>query len=105
MSEQTPFDWEGSGKNRRDASLNKVEREPFKRLIARFIDQLLPGEYSSETIRNAAQAAGIRPHHFNAWGAAIMAAIKRKTLLPTSDYRASHAPAKHARRIRIYIKP
>lgn len=98
---QGEFSWD-DGPTRRDRALEQVEQEPFRTRIAVLIDNLDPGHYTGETIRELAELYGIRPHHFNAWGAAIMAAVRRGALTPTGSYSAAKAPKKHAHRNPVY---
>lgn len=88
----------------RDEALAAVEREPFRARIAAFIDGLPPGKYTGEQIRDRAERVGIHPHHFNAWGAAIMGAVRRGMLLSTGEYEPASAVQKHAHRNPVYLK-
>lgn len=61
-------------------------------------------QVTGEDIRRALVAAGIVPHHHNAWGSLIRVAIHRKLLVPTGSYRAMSAVKSHARRTPIYMR-
>jgi truncated hemoglobin YjbI len=62
----------------------------------------LRGEYTGEGIRFALEARGLIPHHHNAWGALVMAAVRDGLLIPTDKYVPMTARGSHARRTRVY---
>lgn len=62
----------------------------------------LSGEVTGEDIRIRLTAAGIKPHHHNAWGSLINEAIKLGILQPTGEYRHMRVKSSHARRTPVY---
>jgi len=65
---------------------------------------LEPGDYTGEDIRARCEQAGIRAHHYNAWGAVIMAAIVRGLLTRTGRYQRAKDPRKHAHMNPVYTR-
>jgi hypothetical protein len=62
------------------------------------------GEFlTGEDIRAALTELGIEPNHPNAWGGLINNLIKKKVLIPTSQYKPMEDPRSHARSTRVYI--
>jgi len=63
---------------------------------------LPPGRYTGETIRAKLLAKEIAPHHPNAWGALILAAIKRGMLHHTGHYVPMRSKKSHAHKNEVY---
>jgi hypothetical protein len=62
------------------------------------------GEFlTGEDIRATLTELGIEPNHPNAWGALVNSLIKKKVLIPTSQYKPMKDPRSHARSTRVYI--
>ena len=57
---------------------------------------------TGEDVRLACEAAGIRPHHHNAWGGLVREAIKQGLLVATGTYRSMKAKGSHARKTQVY---
>jgi len=65
---------------------------------------LLPitGTWTGEDIRIYVTNTIGPPHHHNAWGALIKAAITQKLIVPTGQYRPMKSKKSHARRTPVY---
>ena len=63
----------------------------------------LSGEVTGEDVRLRCQAAGIEPHHHNAWGALTNELLRRGILEPTDRFVKMKDPRSHARMTRVYI--
>jgi hypothetical protein len=74
-------------------------RERLRTILKGRAGELLTGE----DIRAALSELGFEPNHPNAWGALINDLIKKKVLLPTSQYRPMKHPRSHGRATRVYI--
>lgn len=57
---------------------------------------------TGEDIRLYCEAAGVVPHHHNAWGAAIMRLVRRGTLVDTGRTRNMRSKKSHARKTTLY---
>lgn len=93
------------GKRRRDQALAAVAEKSgvFMDDALAWLVNLLPnGFYTGEMIRERIEAAGIKPHHHNAWGAVIACAVRNKHIYPTGRYVCTLAPKKHARKTQVY---
>lgn len=105
MTQQTLFDAAAS-REARDAGLALVgyNAADFIPLGLMMIGRLAPWTYTGEDIRRQLTAAGITPHHANAWGALVRCAIKRGLLHPTGRYLPMVAVSSHARKTAEYEK-
>lgn len=89
----------------RDNALNQVSGNTgkwmHKALVA--VSDLRAGvDLTGEDIRlRVADRVG-NPHHHNAWGALIKAAIKADLITPTGKHRAMQTVRSHARRTPVY---
>ena len=100
---------ESEGAIARDDALDKVLRRDWiwRAQIIAFIEDLPMGWVGTgEDIRHAALEAGIpRPPHHNAWGAAIMHAVKNKHWLRwTGRVLSMKDKSSHARLTREYVR-
>ena len=87
----------------RDEALERVAREEFMREGLKFIGSLGHGtEATGEEIRLRCEARGIEPHHHNAWGSLIMAALRKGLLRHTGRYAPMTVKRSHARRTPVY---
>jgi len=59
-------------------------------------------ELTGEDIRHAIEVRGVRPHHHNAWGALIMAAVRKELIQKTGRLVKMKDPRSHARQTPIY---
>lgn len=66
------------------------------------ITNLPGGEYTGEAIRDRLTAAGIVPHHHNAWGALVASAIKHGLLIATGRWIPMQDVRSHARKTQVY---
>jgi hypothetical protein len=64
---------------------------------------LLRGEWTGEDIRLSVSKVVGDPHHHNAWGSLIKAAISGHIIKPTGKYRAMRTVKSHARRTPVYF--
>lgn len=99
---------ESEGAIARDEALDSVLRHDWiwrSRIIA-FIENLPHGWVGTgEDIRHMAQKCEIiNPGHPNAWGAAIMYAVKKKLLHKTGKMHQPKDKASHARGIWEYVR-
>jgi hypothetical protein len=62
----------------------------------------LPDELTGEDIRLACLAAGVEPHHHNAWGSFICSLVREGVLVATGEYRPMRSPGSHARKTAVY---
>lgn len=97
----------GKAKTDRDAALKQVTERGGdwqSRAIAA-IPLMLPGfEGTAEDIRIRMLMKGFGPpHHYNAWGAMIMAAEKQRVLRRTGQRRHMKGSKSHARKTDVYI--
>lgn len=97
------------GKDARDAALDAVLRRDWiwRAQILSFIEDLPQGwAGTGEDIRHAAIEAGLsHPHSPNAWGAAIMYAVKHKRWLQwTGRVKPMRDKSSHARITREYAR-
>lgn len=97
------------GETARDAALDAVLRRDWiwRAQIMDFIEALPQGwTGTGEDIRHAALDAGLsRPHSPNAWGAAIMNAVKNKRwLMWTGKVQSMRDKSSHARITRVYAR-
>jgi hypothetical protein len=90
----------------RDAALDRVADNAggFMSDALAAIRHLPPGRMTGEDIRKALTDLDIAPHHHNAWGALIMAAVRGKLLTPTNDFTHMRGGRSHGRMTRIYEK-
>lgn len=65
---------------------------------------LAGGDYTGERVRAALLEQGIIPHHSNAWGALIKAAIRRGLLHPTGRFVPMRSKKSHAHTTQVYLK-
>ncbi len=91
----------------RDAALEQVAEnaEVAASFMSRglaAIAQLPAGDWTGEDVRDRLTAAGIVPHHPNAWGALVSKAVRDKLLTPTGERRPMRGPRSHARRTDVY---
>lgn len=102
------FNAEKSMENKKDgmekvlnSNLSWVEavRSRLSTILKEKEGKLLTGE----DIRAAFAELGIEPNHPNAWGALVNSLIKKKILIPTSQYKPMKDPRSHARSTRVYI--
>jgi hypothetical protein len=99
---QTCIDFERAA---RDAALDTVLdhagqdwREQAKAVLHDMDDR----EVTGEDIRLACEAAGVRPHHHNAWGAFVASLVRDGLLIPTGRYVPMKAKGSHARKTQLY---
>lgn len=97
------------GQKARDEALESVLRRDWiwRAQIIDFIEKLPQGWVGTgEDVRHAAKEAGIpNPPHHNAWGAAIMHAVKnKKWLMPTGKFLPMKDKSSHARMTREYAR-
>lgn len=59
-------------------------------------------EVTGEEIRLACEAAGVRPHHHNAWGGFILMLVRSGQLADTGRRVPMRAPGSHARKTTVY---
>lgn len=90
----------------RDAGIALVTENSggFMPLALLLVSKLGPGEYIGEDVRRACNAAGLFPHHPNAWGSLIRTAIKRGYLTPTGDLDPMKFVKSHARKSMVYSR-
>ena len=67
-------------------------------LLQNFNGSLVTGE----DIRIHCEARQIKPHHHNAWGAAISKLVKRGLIEETGDYRPMRGRKSHGRKTQVY---
>lgn len=89
----------------RDEALNRVGdntgRWMHKALLA--VSNLESGAHlTGEDIRLQVRDRVGNPHHHNAWGALIKAAIRADLIKPTGKHRAMQTVKSHARRTPVY---
>ncbi len=100
-SEQLGFDFSGrEARRRRDEGIDRVENKgpAFTERVRELVGTLPAGlEISGEDIRLRCEEAGIRPHHHNAWGAAIMSCVRRSLIVRTGELVNCKRPESHAR--------
>ena len=98
-----------------DAALSRQARDVGLKLVGdnsadfmplglMMIAKLAPWTYTGEQIRQQLTAAGIVPHHSNAWGALINTAVRRGLLRPTGRWVPMTAISSHARKTAEYEK-
>jgi hypothetical protein len=90
----------------RDAALERVADNAgdFMGAALATVARLPAGEWTGEQIRTAVLNRGIVPHHHNAWGALICAAVKQGLVVPTGRYVAMRARKSHARKTPVYAR-
>ena len=88
----------------RDEGLQRVSRNPFISSGLQVVREIEPAifEITGEEIRQRVTAKNIWPHHHNAWGALIMAAIREKLIKPTGICQKSRGAAAHSRKNAVY---
>jgi hypothetical protein len=89
----------------RDAALAQVGDNAGAdwRIAARDVFDAMPeDEMTGEDIRLACEAAGVKPHHNNAWGAMVLTLVREGLLEPTNEYRPMRAKGSHARKTQVY---
>lgn len=95
----------GASAGARDAALEVVAEnaEDATQFMSRGLRAIaaLSGEYTGEDVRRCLTAAGVTPHHHNAWGALIRSAIKSGLLVPTGRYVRMTAVRSHARATQV----
>jgi hypothetical protein len=102
------FDAEKSMQNKKDG-MEKVAASnlPWMEAVRNRLRIVLKGRegelLTGEDIRATLTELGLEPNHPNAWGSLINTLIKKKVLIPTSQYRPMRDPRSHARSTRIYI--
>jgi hypothetical protein len=65
--------------------------------------RLLPaGQWTGEAIRHWLEPRIGQPHHHNAWGAAINAALRAGVIVHTGRYEPMLDPRSHGRRTPVY---
>lgn len=64
--------------------------------------QDMGGVVTGEDIRLQCEAAGVQPHHHNAWGGFVCALIRDGVLIPTGRYVPMKADGSHARKTQVY---
>lgn len=62
------------------------------------------GDYTGERVRAAMLEQGIMPHHSNAWGALVKAAIRQRLLHPTGRFVPMRSKKSHAHTTQVYRK-
>lgn len=94
------------GERLRDQALLAVAEKSgvFMDEALAFLSRLNTGAYTGEDIRKQIEAAGIHPHHHNAWGAVIATAVRSHLLYPTGKYVSMKDPRSHARKTQVYAK-
>lgn len=60
-------------------------------------------EMTGEEIREILLQRGIIPHHFNAWGALIMTAVRQGKLVSSGKLAKSRNKTSHARKAMVYL--
>ncbi len=96
-----------SARNERDIALEQVSDKAGSWMLRAMtmLRTQFHGEATGEQIRLALMAAGLPPpHHHNAWGAFINAAIRLGILEPTGRKDQMHTPRSHARSTQILRK-
>ena len=91
-----------TGPTLRDKALGKVLRRKFRERAFAVIRGLPRGEWEWDDIRLAVEAAGVVPHHHNAWGGLGMAARSRGLLRDTGRRTPARDPRKHAHANPVY---
>ncbi len=93
-------------KQDRDRVLKQVSDNPWMPKALRALKFLSRRrDWTGEDIRNVLEQTVGRPHHHNAWGALISAAIKKNLIKATGEYRAMEGPLSHARKTPVYRVP
>lgn len=101
---QLPLNFEQAA---RDAALSRVldNAGPNWRDAAHRVLHSLPqSELTGEDLRLACAAAGVIPHHHNAWGGFIASLVKAGYLVPVGKRVAMRAKGSHARKTDVYTK-
>lgn len=96
-----------SGEVLRDCGIEAVTRstDPFVDRVRAVVEQMPVGtEVTGEDIRTICADQGIVPGHHNAWGAAVMACVKRELIAKTGEYRKMRDPRSHARETPVYTR-
>jgi hypothetical protein len=89
---------------RRDEALALVNRhagDEFRAGVRRVL-ATMEGDFTAEDIRLACEAAGVKPHHHNAWGGATAGLIAAKLIEPTGERRKMRDPKSKARPTDVY---
>lgn len=102
------MDGSGEGQKARDEALERVLRRDWiwRAQIMDFIENLPQGWVGTgEDLRHAALDAGLpRPPHHNAWGAAVMTAVRRGWLQWTGKVLPMRDRSSHGRITRQYAR-
>lgn len=107
MTNPDLFSYSPTGTQLRDEALERVAENAGEDFMTRALDLIerLPRGTTAtgEEIRHRVAAAGIEPHHANAWGALISQAVRLKLMTPTGVWRAMKKPSSHARKTPVYM--
>ena len=89
----------------RDAATARVldnAGEDWRDAAERVFESMTDDELTGEDIRLACEAAGVKPHHNNAWGAFILSLVRDGRLEATGRYRPMRAAGSHGRETKVY---
>lgn len=90
----------------RDEALEQVARnsKAYVETALKLIQEgtYMPAYVTGEDVRLAVEAEIGKPHHPNAWGAIINAAVRQRLLFPTGVYRKMRSKRSHARKTPEY---
>ena len=90
------------GRKERDRALRKVDEGPVFTAKVRSIALSMEGDFTTEELARVCEAGGVRPKHYNAWGATINALIRNSTIIATGEYRQTEKVSSHARKTPVY---
>jgi len=112
MTQASLFDWRTPAEGcatpsaLRDEGASKVldkAGNDWKEGAMRLIRQRFRGcEVTGEDFRFICEAAGLFPHHPNAWGALTLSMKRSGLLRETGQWRSPRDPKSHARPTRVY---
>jgi hypothetical protein len=112
MTQASLFDWRTSSEGcvkaselRDQGAIKVLDRagDEWRAGAMRLIRQRFRGcEVTGEDFRLICEAAGLFPHHPNAWGALTLSMKRAGLLKETGQWRNGRDPKSHARAIRVY---
>lgn len=91
----------------RDVAFSQVldhAGEDWRVRAAIVVQRMRACEVTGEDVRISCEAANVKPHHHNAWGAFIAGLVRDGSLIPTGRYVAMKAKGSHARKTQLYRK-
>lgn len=91
-----------AGREDRDAGLEKVRRETFRKNVQWVVSNMIGLEVTADDIRAECERLEIGAHHSNAWGAAIMGLRRDGFLAHYGEHRQSSRKSNHARDLKVY---